>query len=133
MKARCMPGRLAWISAAPYSHNLLLLKSFVRCQERSGKHIAFPVRGQEKLCILQRPTKLSDKEHPWLISDDNVCKWSFHQCIPRVLIARLRCLLQQYLMSQGSPPRMKLAELFSAENIVADRRSTYQRQTISKG
>jgi hypothetical protein len=28
---------------------------------------------------------------------------------------------------------MKLAELFSAENIVADRRSTYQRQTISKG
>ncbi len=69
-----MPGRHAWISDAPYSHNLLSIKSFVNYQERSGKHVAFPVRGQVKLCTLQRPTKLSDKEHPWLISDDNVTK-----------------------------------------------------------
>jgi hypothetical protein len=56
---------------------------------------------------------LSDKEHPWLISDDNVWKWGLHQRIPRILIARLRRLLQQ--------------------NIVADRHYTYQRQTIGKG
>ena len=55
---------------------------------------------------------MSDKEHPWLISDDNVRKRGLHQRIPRVLIARLHRLLQQ--------------------NIVADRRYTYQRQTIGK-
>jgi hypothetical protein len=46
MRARYMPGRLAWVSAAAYSHNLLSIKSFVNCQALSGKPVAFLEGGQ---------------------------------------------------------------------------------------
>jgi hypothetical protein len=63
------------------------------------KACSLPYKGSNAVMHTTETTKLSDKEHPWLISDDNVWKWGLHQRIPRGLIARLRRLLQQNIVA----------------------------------
>jgi hypothetical protein len=63
------------------------------------KACSLPYKGSNAVMHTMETTKLSDKEHPWLISDDNVWKWGLHQRIPRGLIARLRRLLQQNIVA----------------------------------